>query len=105
MQTHGSPNARLAIGLLQPFMRIPLNAVLRAADFSGLGGVKAMYKIARGVGRKATGKSFFRDLEDQRVFSQNIAAGSFAPAAFILGMELEDRGKVDGYYYKSMRDY
>jgi hypothetical protein len=104
MQTHNSPNARLAIGLVQPFTRIPLNAVLKAADFSGLGGVKALYKVARGIGRKAGGKSFFRDLEDQRVFSQNIAAGSFAPAAFILGMELEDRGKLQGYYYTSKRD-
>jgi len=104
-QTHASPNARLAIGLVQPFMRIPLNAVLKAADFSGLGGVKAMYKIARGVGRKATGQRFFRDLEDQRVFSQNVAAGSFAPAAFILGMELEERGKMNGYFYTSKKDY
>ena len=104
-QTHASPNARLAIGLVQPFMRIPLNAVLKAADFSGLGGVKAMYKIARGVGRKATGQRFFRDLEEQRVFSQNVASGSFAPAAFLLGMELEDRGKLDGYYFTGKRDF
>jgi len=104
-QTRNSPNARLAIGLVQPFMRIPLNAVLHAADFSGLGGVKAMYKIARGVGRKARGKSFFRDLEDQRIFSQNVAAGSFAPAAFILGMELQERGKMEGFYYTSKKDY
>src|SRR5262249_22862654 len=104
-QTHNSPNARLAIGLIQPFMRIPLNAVVKAADFSGLAGVKVMYKIARGVGRKATGQRFFRDLEDQRVFSQNIAAGSFAPAGFLLGMELEERGKMNGYFYTSRRDF
>src|SRR5262245_4046351 len=105
MQTSSSPNARLAIGLVQPFMRIPLNAVAKAADFSGLGGVKAMYKIARGVGRKARGQSFFRDIEEQRVFSQNVAAGSFAPAAFILGMELEERGKMIGYFLASKKHY
>jgi hypothetical protein len=86
-------------------MRIPLNAVLKAADFSGVGGVKALFKIARGVRRKAKGQSFFRDIEDQRVFSQNVAAGSFGVAGFLLGMELEDRGKLEGYYYTSKRDY
>jgi hypothetical protein len=100
-----SPNWRLAIGIAQPFMRIPLNAVLKAADFSGVGGVKALLKVARGVGRKARGKSFFKDLEEQRVFSQNVAAGSFGPAAFILGMELENQGKLEGYYYTSKKDY
>jgi len=104
-QTHSSPNARLAIGLVQPFMRIPLNAVLKAADFSGLGGVKALYKIARGVGRKTRAQSFFRDLEDQRIFSQNVASGSFGVAGFLLGMELEQQGKLEGYYYTSKRDY
>ena len=104
-QTANSANARLALGIVQPFMRIPLNAVLKAADFAGLGGVKAMYKIARGVGRKAQGKSFFRDLEDQRAFSMNVAAGSFAPAGFLLGMELEERGKMEGFYFTSKRDF
>lgn len=104
-QTRNSPNARLALGLLQPFVRIPLNAVFKAADFAGIGGVKALYKIARGGLRKAKGGAFFRDLEEQRVFSQNVAAGSFAPAAFMLGMELEERGKLEGYFFTGRRDY
>lgn len=104
-QTRNSPNARLAIGIVQPFMRIPLNAILRSADFSGVGGIKALYKVARGVGRKAKGQSFFRDLEEQRVFAQNVASGSFGPAAFLLGMELEDSGKLEGYYYTSKKDF
>ena len=104
-QTANSPNTRLAIGIVQPFMRIPLNAVLKGADFSGVGGIKALYKVARGVGRKAKGQTFFRDLEEQRVFSQNVASGSFAPAAFLLGMELEDQGKLEGYYYTSKKDF
>jgi hypothetical protein len=104
-QTANSPNARLAIGVVQPFMRIPLNAILRSADFSGVGGIKALYKVARGVSRKAKGQSFFRDVEEQRVFAQNVASGSFGPAAFILGMELEDSGKLEGYYYTSKKDF
>jgi hypothetical protein len=104
-QTHNSANARLAIGIVQPFMRIPLNAVHHAADFAGLGGLKVLYKIARGVGRKSRGHSFFRDLEDQRIFSQNVAAGSFAPAGFLLGMELEEQGRMEGFYYTSKRDF
>lgn len=104
-QTRNSPNLRLAVGILQPFLRIPANAAMRSADFAGVGGVKALYKLARGVGRKAKGKSFFRDIEDQRIFAQNMAAGSFAPAAFILGMELQDRGKLEGFYYTGGKDY
>jgi hypothetical protein len=104
-QTANSPNARLAIGIVQPFMRIPLNAILRSADFAGIGGVKALYKIARGGARRARGESFFRNLEEQRVFAQNVAAGSFAPAAFILGMALEESGELEGYYYTSKKDY
>ncbi|HKQ90166.1 MAG TPA: hypothetical protein VJZ77_05760, partial [Blastocatellia bacterium] len=104
-QTANSPNARLAIGMVQPFMRIPLNAILRSADFAGVGGVNALYKIARGGARKAKGQSFFRDLEEQRVFAQNVASGSFAPAAFLLGMALEEQGKLEGYYYTSKKDY
>jgi hypothetical protein len=104
-QTRNNPNARLAIGVVQPFMRIPLNSVLRAADFSGVGGLKALYKIARGGARKIGGQSFFRDIEEQRVFAQNVASGSFAPAAFLLGMELEEQGKLEGYYYTSKKDF
>lgn len=103
--TRSSPNARLAIGLVQPFVRIPLNAVLKGADFAGIGGIKAMYKIARGGVRKGKGESFFRDIEDQRVFSQNVAAGSFGVAGFLLGMELEDQGELEGYYYTSKKDF
>lgn len=104
-QMQNSPNARLAIGIVQPFMRIPLNAILKGADFAGVGGVKALYKIARGAGRKARGQSFFRDLEEQRVFAQNVAAGSFGVAGFLLGAELEEQGKLEGYYYTSKNDY
>src|SRR5262245_3552574 len=103
--TRNSPNARLMLGLAQPFMRIPLKATLKTADFAGLGGVKMVYKIARGLGRKAGGKKFFSDLEDQRVFSQNVAAGSFAIPAFLLGMELHARGKLEGFFYTSPKDY
>lgn len=104
-QTRNSPNARLAFGLLQPFVRIPLNAVFKAADFAGIGGVKALFKLARGGVRKAKGQSFFRDLEEQRIFSQNVAAGSFGVAGFMLGMELEERGKLEGYFYTGRRDF
>jgi hypothetical protein len=104
-QTRNSPTARLAVGLLQTFLRIPANAVFKAADFAGLGGVKMLYKIARGGLRKAKGQAFFRDLEEQRVFAQNVAAGSFGVAGFMLGMELEERGKLEGYFYVGRRDF
>lgn len=104
-QTQNSPNARLAVGLIQPFLRIPANAAAKAADFAGVGGVKALYKIARGGVRKAGGKPFFSDLEEQRVFAQNVAAGSFGVAGFMLGMRLEERGNLEGFFYTSKKDF